>query len=316
MLPVAPAPPAASRYQRRLATVDGRCGSISLLEQPPGGGVPPVACARFGHTAILVGVHARPIIADKRRRPSRARRRETRRPYCARRAPRAAATRRLGRHDLPGHRWSRLYRQQSRAGACRRRRLRARRRRPRARPRRPRRPARRGRRRPAARCRRSTSPAVADLLEGVDAVFNVAGQVSHSASMRDPHSDLQLNAVSHRRCSTPSDACSPAARSSTPPPARCTAGNDADVVDETPSRPPGRRQRRRQARRRAAPPGVLPRLRHPSHGPSAHQHLRARQRLTSDELGFLPVFMRKALTGETIEIYGDGQATPRLPARR
>ena len=31
-----------------------------------------------------------------------------------------------------------------------------------------------------------------------------------------------------------------------------------------------------------------------------------RQRLTSDELGFLPVFIRKALLGEEILIFGDG----------
>jgi nucleoside-diphosphate-sugar epimerase len=31
-----------------------------------------------------------------------------------------------------------------------------------------------------------------------------------------------------------------------------------------------------------------------------------RQRLTSDELGFLPVFIRRALTGEPIELFGDG----------
>jgi UDP-glucose 4-epimerase len=40
-------------------------------------------------------------------------------------------------------------------------------------------------------------PVVAELVDDVDVVFNVAGQVSHSASMRDPHSDLQWNAVSH-----------------------------------------------------------------------------------------------------------------------
>jgi UDP-glucose 4-epimerase len=32
-----------------------------------------------------------------------------------------------------------------------------------------------------------------------------------------------------------------------------------------------------------------------------------RQRLTSNELGFLPVFIRRALLDETIQIYGDGQ---------
>jgi nucleoside-diphosphate-sugar epimerase len=31
-----------------------------------------------------------------------------------------------------------------------------------------------------------------------------------------------------------------------------------------------------------------------------------RQRLTSDELGFLPVFVRKVLLGETIQLFGDG----------
>ena len=31
-----------------------------------------------------------------------------------------------------------------------------------------------------------------------------------------------------------------------------------------------------------------------------------RQRLTSDELGFLPVFVRRALAGDEIRIYGDG----------
>ncbi len=42
---------------------------------------------------------------------------------------------------------------------------------------------------------RIDDPAVADLLDGVDAVFNVAGQVSHTASMHDPHTDMSLNAT-------------------------------------------------------------------------------------------------------------------------
>lgn len=41
------------------------------------------------------------------------------------------------------------------------------------------------------------SPAVADLLDGVELVFNLAGQVSHTASMSDPGKDLHLNAVTH-----------------------------------------------------------------------------------------------------------------------
>src|SRR5262245_38763806 len=40
-------------------------------------------------------------------------------------------------------------------------------------------------------------PEVASVLDGSDVVFNVAGQVSHTASMRDPQQDLLLNTTSH-----------------------------------------------------------------------------------------------------------------------
>src|SRR4029079_17433712 len=40
-------------------------------------------------------------------------------------------------------------------------------------------------------------PQVAAIIDGSDVVFNVAGQVSHTASMRDPQQDLALNATSH-----------------------------------------------------------------------------------------------------------------------
>ena len=42
-------------------------------------------------------------------------------------------------------------------------------------------------------------PDVADALAGADVVFNVAGQVSHIESMRDPVRDLELNVRSHLR---------------------------------------------------------------------------------------------------------------------
>ena len=38
---------------------------------------------------------------------------------------------------------------------------------------------------------------VADAVAGADVVFNVAGQVSHLASMQDPLRDLDLNVRSH-----------------------------------------------------------------------------------------------------------------------
>ena len=40
-------------------------------------------------------------------------------------------------------------------------------------------------------------PAVRDVLDGADVVFNLAGQVSHIDSMLDPLRDLQLNTLSH-----------------------------------------------------------------------------------------------------------------------
>ncbi len=40
---------------------------------------------------------------------------------------------------------------------------------------------------------------VSDVLTGTDVVFNVAGQVSHLESMRDPVRDLELNVHSHLR---------------------------------------------------------------------------------------------------------------------
>ena len=73
------------------------------------------------------------------------------------------------------------------------------------------------------------APDVADAVAGADVVFNVAGQVSHLASMREPLRDLDLNVRSHlassRRCARrarrpwscrPRPARSTAARSTCP----------------------------------------------------------------------------------------------------
>src|SRR4051812_31517429 len=40
-------------------------------------------------------------------------------------------------------------------------------------------------------------PSAADVVADADVVFNLAGQVSHIASMRDPLHDLHVNAVTH-----------------------------------------------------------------------------------------------------------------------
>ena len=151
-------------------------------------------------------------------------------------------------------------------------------------------------------------PRVAELLDGADAVFNLAGQVSHSASMRDPRRDLELNATSHADLLDAVRRVCPTARlvhtSTRQVYGRAIA---VEVVDEIhPANP-------------VDVNGVAKLAGEQLHLVYAHAYgLRAtslrltnvygpRQRLTSDELGFLPVFIRRALLGEEIRIYGDGR---------
>jgi UDP-glucose 4-epimerase len=150
-------------------------------------------------------------------------------------------------------------------------------------------------------------PSVADVVAGADIVFNVAGQVSHTASMRDPLADLHLNSMTHASFLETMRRVNPSCRivhTST----RQVYGRPIRLpVDELhPARP-------------VDVNGVAKLAGEQLHMVYAHAHsmpitsLRLtnvygpRQRLTSDELGFLPVFFRKALLGETISIFGDGE---------
>lgn len=150
------------------------------------------------------------------------------------------------------------------------------------------------------------APEVADLVDGADLIFNVAGQVSHTASMRDPLADLELNAVDHARFLETVRRVNPQAR----------------VVFTSTRQVYGRAERLPADETTAAHPvdvnGVakwagekLHLVYSDAHGIAATA-LRLtntygpRQRLTSNELGVLPVFIRKALLGEPIEIFGDG----------
>lgn len=149
-------------------------------------------------------------------------------------------------------------------------------------------------------------PAVADIVDGADIVFNLAGQVSHTASMVDPLADLQLNTLDHARLLETIRRVNPGVRVvhastrqvygrvATLPADELTAANPVDVN------------------------GVAKLAGEQLHMVYAQAYgLRAtslrfsnvygpRQRLTSNELGFLPVFIRRALQNETIEIFGDG----------
>jgi len=149
-------------------------------------------------------------------------------------------------------------------------------------------------------------PAVAEVLAGVDTIFNVAGQVSHHESMIDPMRDLELNVTSQLRFLEMIRSVSP----------------DAVVVQTSTRQVYGRPQYLPVDELHPTNPidvnGVDKLACEQFHLVYAKVHgLRAsalrltnvygpRQHLGHDGLGFLPVFVRRALAGDEIELYGDG----------
>lgn len=149
-------------------------------------------------------------------------------------------------------------------------------------------------------------PVVADLLDGADIVFNVAGQVSHLSSMTDPLRDLDLNVRSHlaflemlRRVAPGSTVVQTSTR-------QVYGRPDRTPVDEThPTRPVDVNGIDKLACEQ------LHLLYGSVHGlrVSALRLTNVygpRQSLAHDDLGFLPVFVRRSLEGGTITLYGDG----------
>ena len=153
---------------------------------------------------------------------------------------------------------------------------------------------------------RIDAPEVAEALDGADVIFNVAGQVSHLASIEDPLRDLDLNLRSHVSFLEMVRAVAPDAavvQTST----RQVYGRPQYLpVDEQPSDIAGRHQRHRQAGVRAAPPAVCTRARHAGVGTAADQRLRPAVAPRPPRPGFLAVFIRRALLGDDITLYGDG----------
>jgi UDP-glucose 4-epimerase len=148
--------------------------------------------------------------------------------------------------------------------------------------------------------------AIADVLEGADVIFNVAGQVSHHESMVDPMRDLDLNVRSHLQFLESIRRAAPAARivqTST----RQVYGRPRYLpVDELhPTEP-------------VDVNGVDKLACEQLHNVYARVHgLRCtslrltnvygpRQHLDRRGLGFLPVFIRSALDGDEIRLFGDG----------
>jgi UDP-glucose 4-epimerase len=147
---------------------------------------------------------------------------------------------------------------------------------------------------------------VAPVVRGADFVFNLAGQVSHLASMLDPHRDLELNVCSHAPFLEALRAECPNASvvySST----RQVYGRPLYLpVDEAhPTNPVDVNGVSKLASEQ------LHLLYASVHGMTVSA-LRLtnvygpRQRLTTDDLGFLPVFVRRALDGEALKVFGDG----------
>ena len=146
----------------------------------------------------------------------------------------------------------------------------------------------------------------AKLLDGVDFVFNLAGQVSHIDSITEPLRDLEINATSQLSLLETTRTVNPRARvvySST----RQIYGRPRSlpVTEEHPIEPVDVNGVSKHAADRLhliyhqvhELPATVLRLSN-VYGP--------RQRLEGDHQGFLPVFVRRALAGEEIVLFGDG----------
>ena len=148
--------------------------------------------------------------------------------------------------------------------------------------------------------------AVADAVSEADFVFNLAGQVSHLDSMTDPLHDLDINARSqlafleHVRKLNPGASVVYASTRQVygrPQTAPVDETHPLDPVDVNGvSKLAADRLHRLYHRVHAMPATVL-RLSN-VYGP--------RQRLDGDHQGFLPAFVRRALDGEAITVFGDG----------
>jgi UDP-glucose 4-epimerase len=148
--------------------------------------------------------------------------------------------------------------------------------------------------------------AVGGPIGEADFIFNLAGQVSHLDSMTDPLHDLDINARSqlafleHVRKLNPGASIVYASTRQVygrPRTAPVDESHPLDPVDVNGvSKLAADRLHRLYHRVHAMPATVL-RLSN-VYGP--------RQRLDGDHQGFLPAFVRRALEGEAITVFGDG----------
>lgn len=150
-------------------------------------------------------------------------------------------------------------------------------------------------------------PSVAEVVADADVVFNLAGQVSHHASMTDPLRDLELNVRSHLAFLETIRRVNPTVRVVVTSTRQVYGRPDRIPVDESqPARPVDVNGIDKLANEQ------LHLLYGTVHGlrPTALRLTNVygpRQNLLKDDLGALPVFVRKVLRGETIQLFGDGE---------
>ncbi len=146
--------------------------------------------------------------------------------------------------------------------------------------------------------------AVAPVVTDADFVFDLAGQVSHVASLADPERDLELNTLARLRFLETLKRTGSAPRmvyAST----RQVYGRSAalPIREDLPPRPSDVNGVAKLAAEHlhllyAAERTTILRLSN-VYGP--------RQHLRNDELGVLPVFVRRALRGEPLVVFGAGE---------
>jgi UDP-glucose 4-epimerase len=147
---------------------------------------------------------------------------------------------------------------------------------------------------------------VPEVLENIDAVFNLAGEVSHSASMRDPVRDLEINTLAQLKFIRTLAQLRPGVRvvyAST----RQVCGRPVElpVREDHPVNPSDYNGIHKRAAeqyhllhaRLGLLDSVVLRLTN-TYGP--------RLALDVPGQGFLTVFLNRALAGQPIEVFGDG----------
>ncbi|MGE0508238.1 MAG: NAD-dependent epimerase/dehydratase family protein [Acidimicrobiia bacterium] len=149
-------------------------------------------------------------------------------------------------------------------------------------------------------------PRVAEVVADADIVFNIAGQVSHHASMTDPLRDLDLNVRSHLALLETLRAVNPTVRIVYTSTRQVYGRPERIPVEEShPARPVDVNGVDKLACEQ------LHLLYGKVHGlrPTALRLTNVygpRQNLVKEDLGALPVFVRRSLRGEVIRLFGDG----------